>query len=439
MTPVASVALPVLVPLVGGLVCLPLRSCRALAVALAVVAAEVALLGFGLASGPTRDVAVLGVDLALSQDGRILLLVACAVVAIVVLASVEDPTETAMATAALGGLAAAALATVASATLLAAGPALSLTGLTLLGGLLRQPASPGLLQGARRYLVWITVGGAALTFSGAIDVLSAQPARFAAAPPPLYGPIAALFVVGIGIGVAALPFWPWLPALGEQAPRVGALAAGLMGTASAGILVGALTSTPWLLDQGSARLILPTVGGLAALASVVVALGSKDPAQVLAYVLGANADLALGGLAASPTGDLATATWSLGVQALAGALGLASLAGLGCATGGFWRRPILGVALAVAGLSLVGFPPTAGFVARVLLARIVPQPAALVVLAGAASAIGGLALLRVFLPLFAPPSGAREPIRPFDLGALALAALLLLGGIVPGPVLDLLR
>src|SRR5262249_58216910 len=125
MTPVASAALPVLVPLVGGLVCLPLRSCRALAVALIVVVAEAVVLGFGLASGPTRDVAVLGVNLALSQNGRILLLVACAVVAIVVLVSIEDPTESATATAALGGLAAAALATVTSATLLAAGPALS--------------------------------------------------------------------------------------------------------------------------------------------------------------------------------------------------------------------------------------------------------------------------------------------------------------------------
>src|SRR5262249_629712 len=122
MTPVASAALPVLVPLVGGLVCLPLRSCRALPVALIAGGAEAAGLGFGLASGPTRDVAVLGVNLALSQNGRILLLVACAVVAIVVLASVEDPTESAMATATLGGLAAAALATVTRATPLPPGP-----------------------------------------------------------------------------------------------------------------------------------------------------------------------------------------------------------------------------------------------------------------------------------------------------------------------------
>lgn len=106
------------------------------------------------------------------------------------------------------------------------------------------------------------------------------------------------------------------------------------------------------------------------------------------------------------------------------------------------RRPVAVMAFGIAGLSLVGLPPTGGFVAKwyLLLASVASGQwwwvAALV--GGTLLTVGYL--MRFVRPAFAPaPEGGATAQRDGrDVVALALASVTLLVGLRPGPLLDLL-
>ena len=61
MTPLASLSLPVVVPVIGALVCLLLPPRRAVVWALAVVTVEAGVVALGVAAGSVRGVTALGV------------------------------------------------------------------------------------------------------------------------------------------------------------------------------------------------------------------------------------------------------------------------------------------------------------------------------------------------------------------------------------------
>src|SRR5207244_7433681 len=124
--------------------CLLLPASRAVIWALVVVAVEGGVVALGVATGSVHGVTALGVDLALGEGGRLPLLVACAVAAIGVLALAEELAEPSVFAALLAGLAGVALAAITSTSLLAAGPALILAGLAVLGTLGSRRAATGL-------------------------------------------------------------------------------------------------------------------------------------------------------------------------------------------------------------------------------------------------------------------------------------------------------
>ncbi len=106
------------------------------------------------------------------------------------------------------------------------------------------------------------------------------------------------------------------------------------------------------------------------------------------------------------------------------------------------RRPVAVMAFGVAGLSLVGLPPTGGFVAKwyLLLASVASgQWWWVAVLVGGTLLTVGY-LMRFVRPAFAPPPEgevmAQRDAR--DVVALALAGVTLLVGVRPQPLLDLL-
>jgi NADH:ubiquinone oxidoreductase subunit 2 (subunit N) len=106
------------------------------------------------------------------------------------------------------------------------------------------------------------------------------------------------------------------------------------------------------------------------------------------------------------------------------------------------RRPVAVMAFGVAGMSLVGLPPTGGFVAKwyLLLGSVASGQWwwVAVLVAGTLLTVGYL--MRFVRPAFAPPPegevAAERDGR--DVVALALASVTLVVGLRPGPLLDLL-
>jgi NADH:ubiquinone oxidoreductase subunit 2 (subunit N) len=290
----------------------------------------------------------------------------------------------------------------------------------------------------RRLAIWLALAGAMLVLAGALGALGPG----AGPRPPtmgLGGLISSLFVVGIAIGLGALPFFLWLPALAEHDPARAAAVVAAAGGATTALAFAQAGAAPWLFDPTSGRVGVAAIGGGAAALTGYAALGAKHPARAVACLFGAGSDLALAGFVLAPPGGSDAVGWMLVIQVLAAALALVALAGFGrWLSGGLWRRPLLGASLVVALLALVGLPPTAGFVARSLVAGAAERPAGFVVAATLASAIGGLAALRVIAPLVDRSGAPLERPGALDFAALSLAAVLLVLGIVPGPVLSVL-
>jgi NADH-quinone oxidoreductase subunit N len=111
----------------------------------------------------------------------------------------------------------------------------------------------------------------------------------------------------------------------------------------------------------------------------------------------------------------------------------------------FWRHPWLAGILTLAMLSLAGIPVTMGFVAKfyVIAAGVDRAQWLLVYTLIAASAIGLYYYLRVIVTLYhdagAPALDALP--RPFSGGTAVIVAavLLLILGLYPGPLIDLLN
>ena len=122
----------------------------------------------------------------------------------------------------------------------------------------------------------------------------------------------------------------------------------------------------------------------------------------------------------------------------------------------FWRRPFLTAVLTVSMLSLAGIPMTAGFIGKfyIVLGGIFAEGTdfgnlwvwSLLAALVAGSAVGLFYYLRVVTTLFLPSAGMRRYDAPRDWGrrfggvmVLALAALTLIVGLYPQPVLDVIR
>jgi len=435
--------LAIVLPLSGALICgiLPVGKIGRLAVV--VVAAEEAVLLFGPGGPPAGP----GTPLALDATGRIALAVAGLIVLLALVVDIEELSTPTVQGSALLALALVAVAIAADSSPVAVTLALTAAAIVLVGAVAGSPGLGASLRTAQRYLIWIVLAGVALIVSNALDRLDAQ-----ASVPGVLAPAAALFVIGVAIFVAALPFSLWLPGVCDEAPIAAALAIGLLSCATMATLTETAGANSWLLIATSLRLVLGTGGGLAATVSAFIALGEKRPGRTLAFLISAGADFSFAGLASSPPEAQAAAIWLLGAQAVAAALTLGCLAGLRSNLGArervgadhlnglLWRRPLLAAALVVGLLSLIGMPLTAGFVGRWEISQVATADVSWLPLEVlVASIIGGLAALRAFGPIFEATDEPAEAIRPLDVVAGVIALALLIGGLVPGPLLAALQ
>jgi NADH-quinone oxidoreductase subunit N len=263
-----------------------------------------------------------------------------------------------------------------------------------------------------------------------------------------------LLLVGFAFKVAAVPFHMWTPDVyqGAPTPVTAFMAAGTKVAAFAAllrVLSSALGPVSWDLRPG-----------LWAIAAVTMVLGSTlaiaqtDVKRMLAYSSIAHAGFVLVGVVAVSEAGVSGSMFYLVAYAamILGGFGVAALvSGRGeertslAAYAGLARRsPWLAALLALFLLSLAGIPPTAGFIAKVVVFQAAVQAgqSALVVIAVLASVVAAFFYLRLIVVMY-----MREPEETAAVAAGAgpgvalgvTAALTLALGVFPSLLLDLLR
>ncbi len=281
-----------------------------------------------------------------------------------------------------------------------------------------QSDRPGSTQAALRYLVLTTLAVPPfLVAAWLIDVYTTNPLEVSLLPQAT-----GLVAFGFAVLLAIAPFHSWVPAVGSEAPPLGAaLILGLNQATVFVLLLTMLQDFPWLAAGGAAfrwlggaGLVLVVLGGLLAFSrrsfgrlmgyAVLVDLG----AALLALSLGnaAGLRLALVILALRTVGLLISSAGLALVRQRTGSDTFEAVRGRG------WETPVGLGALIFGGLSLAGFPLTPGFVGRwALLSLLVtenPVAALVLFLAGVSVAAGYLRGQGELLGVAAVPTG-REP------------------------------
>ncbi|HET7477759.1 MAG TPA: proton-conducting transporter membrane subunit [Dermatophilaceae bacterium] len=268
--------------------------------------------------------------------------------------------------------------------------------------------------------LWYSATGSALLDTAAVLAVSADPARRSVLV------LAVVLVVGgVGFKLSLVPFHAWTPEAYSGAPLPVALF--LAGTSKVAALAALL-----VVIRAVSALGAPVLTAVAVVAAVsmtlgnVVALRQQDAVRLLAWSTVAQAGwvvlplAAVSSAAAAASGAyllayvVATVVAFVVVAVLARASGLRRARELTAYRGLLRTRPLLGVALALALLSLAGLPPgVLGLVAKVAALRpVVADELWLLAVVAAVNAVVGVAVyLRWLLLLVAVPDPA-EAVAP---------------------------
>jgi NADH-quinone oxidoreductase subunit N len=262
-----------------------------------------------------------------------------------------------------------------------------------------------------------------------------------------------LLLVGFAFKVSAVPFHMWTPDAYQGAPTLvtGFMSTGVKAAAFAAFLRVFLSALEPLHSQWVP--VLSGIAGLTMIVGTVVGVAQSSVKRLLAYSSIAHAGYLIVGLVAVNSAGKAAILFYLAAYAVTnlGAFGvLAALstpdrphddirefAGLG------HDRPVLAALLTVFLLSLGGFPPTAGFVAKWIIfnAAVQQNLIALAVLGVLTSVVSVFFYLRIVVVMYMSEEdapGLRPALAPMALVGLilALAGVLYLG-ILPGDLLKL--
>jgi NADH-quinone oxidoreductase subunit N len=273
----------------------------------------------------------------------------------------------------------------------------------------------------------------------------------------------ALLLVGFGFKASAVPFHQWAPDVYEGAPTaVAALIATGAKAAALAALMRVLSALPGL--QADWSLLLWLLAALSMTVGNVIALVQHNVKRLLAYSSIAHVGYMLMGLAAGVPAGGAPVLYYLLIYSFAtiGAFGVILLLERRDATGAAGeatpeaveidayaglasRHPVLALTFAVFLLSLIGMPPTAGFVGKLYLfsAAIGGKLYWLAVIAGLNSVVAAYYYLRLVVYMYMrEPEGAMlgarlTPAAGLSLAVAAWATLHL--GLLPGAVFEAAR
>ncbi|MCK2043526.1 NADH-quinone oxidoreductase subunit NuoN [Chromohalobacter salexigens] len=269
-----------------------------------------------------------------------------------------------------------------------------------------------------------------------------------------------MMLIGLGFKLSIVPFHLWTPDVYEGSP---APAATFLASASKVavliVLLRLLQSAPATQDAWFHSL-LAVLAFVTMLAGNLLALMQQDLKRLLGYSSIAHFGYLLVALVINEGLAVETAGIYLVTYVLTtlGAFGVVTL--LSSPYGGadasrlhhyrglFWRRPYLTAVLTVMMLSLAGIPLTAGFIGKFYIVAVGVEASRwwLVGAVVAGSAIGLFYYLRVMVTLFLPEPGMQRRDATTDWAqraggvvVLALAALVVLLGVYPAPMIDWVR
>jgi NADH-quinone oxidoreductase subunit N len=257
---------------------------------------------------------------------------------------------------------------------------------------------------------------------------------------------AALLMVGLAFKVSAVPFHMWTPDVYQGAPTP------VTAFMSAGTKVAGFGALLRVLSTGLGPLsweLTPALWTLAAVTMVVgsvLAIAQTDIKRMLAYSSISHAGFVLVGVVAANQEGISGALFYLAAYAamVVGAFGVVLLVSrrgeehtdLRSYAGLARRSPLLAGLLALFLLSLAGLPPTAGFVAKVLVFRagILAGHWALVLVGVVATVVAAFFYIRVIVFAYMQEPERAERIPTPALPGLAVgvpAVLTLLLGVLP--------
>ena len=258
----------------------------------------------------------------------------------------------------------------------------------------------------------------------------------------------ALLTAGLLLKVPVFPLHFWLPAAhATAASAVSPWLSALVVKSAFVVLARVWLTGPVEVPPAAAAQLLGALGAAAVLWGGVAALRATEVKRLVAYstvaqlgllllivpLAGAGSDHAwVGGVVHAIAHALPKAALLMAVSLLAVTMGSTTVAGL---AGAAARRPVAVLTIGISAVSLVGLPPTAGFVGKwyLLLASMETGQwwwAVTVVGGGLLTAAYLTRLLQPCLQASSAP-GARVVRHPADAVALALALLALVLGLFP--------
>jgi NADH-quinone oxidoreductase subunit N len=265
---------------------------------------------------------------------------------------------------------------------------------------------------------------------------------------------AAMLFVGVGFKLAVVPFHMWTPDVYEGAPTP---VAAYIATVSKGAVVAVIVRflRPVSLDEGSALfLALAVVAAASMIGGNVLALRQDNVKRILAYSSIAHLGYILVAFLATDGNAVTAVVFYLVAYTATNLVAFGVVSELSTRDheaerladydGLARRRPVAAATMAVALFSLAGIPLTAGFLAKVYLLTAGTGSAlwALVVILVLSSTIGLYYYTRIIVAMYVrEPAGAAAPraARPAAVVLVAFSLVVLVLGVYPGPLLDVIQ
>lgn len=292
-----------------------------------------------------------------------------------------------------------------------------------------------------------------LTGSTSLDRVGSAMAAQSMSGNPMILLAVGLLLVGFAFKVAAVPFHMWSPDAYEGAPAVvtGFMSTGVKAAAIAGFARVFLSALEPMINEWAP--VLWAIAAATMIVGTVMGVAQTSVKRMLAYSSIAHGGYLLVGLVAGNDVGKAAILYYLAAYALTnmGAFGIIALLGARERANddlrdyaGLWQsQPALAALMTVFLLSLGGFPPTAGFIAKwyVFSAAVGAGYYGLAIIGVVSSVVSVFFYLRIVVVMYMSERDARPlpvPITTLALSALALSVIgILYLGILPSRLIDL--
>ena len=323
------------------------------------------------------------------------------------------------------------------------------------------------LEAGIKYLVLSATASAMLlmgmayvyAYTGSLSFYDAVPALFQAIQQPMVVLGLGLIIFAIGFKLSLAPFHKWTPDVYQGAPApIATFLATVAKVATIGLLVRYILTSGAILVP-SIVTIITVIAVLSILVGNFLAVRQVNLKRILGYSSIAHFGYLLIALVSTTYASLGSVTVYIATYTLTtiGAFGAVALMSspynnvdeaesLADYRGLFWRRPVLTATLTVMMLSLAGIPLTAGFIGKflVVMSAVTAQNWFLAAMIVVGSGIGLYYYLRVMVVMYmTPPETPRIDAADHwgqkvgGLMVLGAAALVLIIGVYPDPLIDL--